>query len=187
MRSDLKFRKGSEKSKIRIWALLGVTLAITALLLSSFPKERGVVINTIWNYFTEMILILPAVMILLGLLEVWVPRDIIVKYLGESSGVKGVFLAIVLGALPSGPLYIAFPIAASLLKKGARVSNIIVLLSAWACIKIPQEMVELQFLGLHFMVARLLLTIVFVIIMGLLIEQIIKWSNNKGGVGNAVY
>ncbi len=187
MRNDLKFRKEDKKSKIRIWILLGATLAIAALLLLSFPEERRAVINTIWNYFTEMMLILPAVMILLGLLEVWVPRDIVVRYLGESSGVKGVFLAIVLGALPSGPLYVAFPIAASLLNKGARVSNIIVFLSAWACIKMPQEMVELQFLGLRFMVTRLLLTIVFVIIMGFLIEQIIKWGNNKRGVSNAAY
>ena len=67
--------------------------------------------------------------------------------------------------------------AAALLNKGARISNVIIFLSAWACIKLPQEMVELQFLGVQFMFSRLILTIVFVIIMGLLIEQIVKWSD----------
>ena len=99
--------------------------------------------------------------------------------MGKTSGIRGIFLAIFLGALPTGPLYVAFPIAAGLIKKGARISNILIFLSAWACIKIPQEMVELQFLGAKFMALRLVLTIVFVIIMGVFIEQVIEWSDKK--------
>ncbi|MBA7588675.1 hypothetical protein ES708_30740 [subsurface metagenome] len=38
-------------------------------------------------------------------------------------------------------------------------------------------MVELKFLGLKFMAARLILTIIFVIIMGLSIEKIIEWTD----------
>jgi uncharacterized membrane protein YraQ (UPF0718 family) len=79
--------------------------------------------------------------------------------------------------LPTGPLYVAFPVASSLIKKGARVSNIIIFLSAWACIKLPQELVELEFLGFNFMITRLILTIIFVIIMGLSIEFIIHRKN----------
>jgi uncharacterized membrane protein YraQ (UPF0718 family) len=110
---------------------------------------------------------------------VFISDEIVVKYLGKASGVKGIGLSIFLGALPTGPLYVAFPMAATLIKKGARISNIIVFLSAWACIKLPQELVELQFLGFDFMVSRLILTIVFVIIMGVLIERIIEWSNKE--------
>ena len=99
------------------------------------------------------------------------------KYIGKASGMKGIFLSLILGALPTGPLYIAFPMAAALIRKGAKISNIVIFLSAWACIKIPQEMVELQFLGLHFMLSRLILTVAFVIIMGLLIEMIMKWRH----------
>ena len=73
----------------------------------------------------------------------------------------------------------AFPMAAALIQKGARISNIIIFLSAWACIKIPQEMMELQFLGFKFMALRLVLTIFFVISMGKIIEVLIEWSENK--------
>jgi len=79
---------------------------------------------------------------------------------------------LLMGSLPTGPLYVAFPMASALLKKGAKVSNIIIFLSAWACIKIPQELVELQFLGAKFMASRLLLTVIFVIIMGLFVEKV---------------
>ena len=177
MKKNLKEKQ--KKEMIRDWILLGLTLIIITILLMVFPDKKGLVIETSWNFFIEMILILPAVMILLGLFAVWIPKDIIVKYLGNTSGIKGIFLAILLGTLPTGPLYIAFPMAAVLLKKEAKISNIIIFLSSWACIKIPQEMVELQFLGLKFMLSRLILTIIFVIIMGLFIEKIINRSNKE--------
>ncbi|RLF44338.1 MAG: hypothetical protein DRN29_08635 [Thermoplasmata archaeon] len=157
--------------------ILGIILIIMLALLSVFPDKKEIVFSTSWDFFIEMILILPAVMVILGLFAVWVPKDIVVKHLGKASGIKGIFLAIILGALPTGPLYVAFPMAAALLEKGAKISNIIIFLSAWACIKIPQEMVELQFLGVKFMFLRLILTIIFVIIMGLFIEKVMKVRN----------
>ena len=169
--------KEKQKNKIiQDLIVLCVVLAIATALLIVFPNKRLIVLDTIWSYFIEMMLILPAVMIILGLFTVHVSKDLIIKYLGKTSGVKGIFLALLIGALPTGPLYIAFPMAATLLKKGARISNIIIFLSAWACIKVPQEMVELQFLGAKFMVLRLTLTVFFVIIVGLLIEKIVIWS-----------
>ena len=164
-----------KKSMLYDWALLCSILIISAILLSIFPDRKRTVIGVSSNFFIEMILILPAVMVMLGLFEVWVPKNIVVKYIGKASGMKGIFLSLILGALPTGPLYIAFPMAAALIRKGAKISNIVIFLSAWACIKIPQEMVELQFLGLHFMLSRLILTVAFVIIMGLLIEMVMKW------------
>jgi len=175
-----KSKKKKQKGKmIRDWILLGAILIIAIILLSIFPDRNEAVINTVWDYLMEMVLILPAVMILLGLFAVWVSNEMIIKYLGKTSGVRGIFLAIILGALPTGPLYIAFPMAAVLLKKGAKISNIIVFLSAWACIKIPQEMVELQFLGLQFLLLRLSLTVILVIIMAMVIEKMIEWSEDR--------
>ncbi|MCD6492902.1 MAG: permease [Archaeoglobaceae archaeon] len=162
----------------RDWILLGIILIIAVVLLSIFPDRKEPVINTLWDYFIEMALILPAVMVILGLFAVFVSKETVIKYLGKASGIKGIFLAIILGALPTGPLYVAFPMAASLLKKGAKISNIVVFLSAWACIKIPQELVELQFLGIWFMLSRLTLTIIFIVIMGIFIEKVVEWSED---------
>lgn len=119
-----------------------------------------------------MMLVFPDGMILIGLFGVFVPNEIIIKYLGKTSGIKGIVISLILGALPTGPLYIAFPMAKALIKKGAEVPNIIIFLSVWACIKIPQELVELQFLGLKFTLLRLSLTIIFVIIMAIFIERV---------------
>ena len=160
------------KETIKSWLYFAAILVFTIALLIIFPDRQTAVIKSSWQIFMEMIVILPAVMLLIGFFAVWVPNDMVIKLLGKTSGIKGIGLSLLLGALPTGPLYVAFPLAAALLSKGARVSNMIIFLSAWACIKIPQEMVELQFLGAKFMALRLGLTIILVIMMGVFIEQI---------------
>lgn len=175
MKENIKEKQ--KKGMVRDIIFLGIAIMIAIILISLFPDKREVITASSWEFFIEMIWILPAVMVLMGLFAVWVSKETVVKYLGEASGIRGIFLAILFGALPTGPLYVAFPVAAVLIKKGAKISNIIIFLSAWACIKIPQEIVEFQFLGLKFMAARLILTIIFVVIMGLSIEKIIEWTD----------
>jgi len=172
-------KKKAHKDILRGYAIFAVTLIAAVIILWLFPDKATAATTTTWNYFLEMIMILPAVMVIMGLFSVFVSKELVVKYLGKSSGIKGILLAIFFGALPTGPLYVAFPMAVALRSKGASISNIVIFLSAWACIKIPQELVELQFLGIKFMAVRLILTLIFVVIMGRFIEKIIEWSDNK--------
>jgi len=172
-------KQKQKKGMIKDLILLGISLIIAIVLISLFPEKKEAVTAASMDFFIEMIWILPAVMVLMGLFSVWVSKELVVKYLGKSSGMKGILLALLFGSLPTGPLYVAFPMAAALIKKGARISNIIIFLSAWACIKLPQEMVELQFLGPKFTVMRFTLTIIFVVIMGLLIERLIERSDKR--------
>jgi uncharacterized membrane protein YraQ (UPF0718 family) len=161
------------KKMLRSWgyfALVGVVAIVVVLVV---PERRGAVVETMWSYLVELALILPAVMILLGLFNEWVPDEMVVRYLGERSGVTGVGVAMVLGSTPTGPLYVAFPIAAELLEKNASVTNVVVFLTAWACLKLPQELIELQFLGWRFTALRLALTAVIAVGMGLVIETLL--------------
>ena len=173
-----KMKRQGKNKKGSIVVLTGIIL-LAAVLLIIYPANRTASIQASSNLFMEFILILPAVMVLMGLFSVWVSKETVVKYLGHASGIKGLGLALFVGMMPTGPLYVAFPMAAMLLKKGARVANIIIFLSAWACIKLPQELVELRFMGPKFMIIRLSFTIIMVIIMGLIIEMIEKRSKNN--------
>lgn len=172
-------KKKARKEMLRGYALFAVTLVVAAIILWIFPDKVSTATTTTWDYFLEMIMILPAVIIIMGLFSVFVSRELVVKYMGKASGIKGILLAVFFGALPTGPLYVAFPLAVALRSKGASISNIVIFLSAWACIKLPQELVELQFLGIEFMAARLVLTIILVAIMGLFIEKLIDWTDKK--------
>ncbi len=178
--NNMTNKKQEQKKTIsKDYIAMAIVIVAAAIMLLVFPYKSGPVLNISKNYLLELAIVLPAVMVIIGLFSVWVSKDTVVKYIGSSSGAKGIFFSIVLGMLPTGPIYIAFPMAVALLKKGAKISNIIIFISAWACIKLPQELMEIQFLGIEFTLLRLILTIIFVILMGIIIEKIIIFTDRK--------
>lgn len=139
-------------------------------------------------YLIEMIEILPAVFVLTGLINAWVPAKMIIKNFGHNSGFKGKFMSFVIGSLSAGPIYAAFPLAQSLLEKGASIGNIVIIISSWAVIKIPMLIVETRFLGLSFAATRYLLTIPGIILLAILSEKVIgreqvNYNKNNGQDG----
>ena len=110
---------------MRSLATLLVVAAGAAVLVWLFPDNREWVFETSWRFLLEMISILPAIVVLISLFAVFVPKQMVADYLGHASGLKGFLLAALLGSLPTGPLYVAFPLAAAMLKKGARVAAVV--------------------------------------------------------------
>ncbi len=98
------------------------------------------------SFAGEIILPFPSVFILIGLVDVWVPRRRIEEMLGDQSGLKGMILVILLAFFNVGPLYAAFPIAAILRRKGCSLKNIFVFLGAFSAIKIPMVSFEIGFM-----------------------------------------
>lgn len=122
--------------------------------------------------FKEMLLIIPPVFLLLGFLDVWVPRETMVRFMGEGSGLLGATLAVVLGSAAAGPLYAGFPVAAVFLKKGASFRNVIILIGAWSTTKIPMFLFELSALGAKFAVTRLLVDIPGIMLIAWALEKL---------------
>lgn len=151
--------------------LLGIIYLILMVWLPG-TAQRTIAVTV--SYAKEMALIMPAVFVLMGLIEVWIPGDKIQKWLGASSGIKGVFISFLMGTLPTGPLYVSFPLAASLLQKGASITNIVIFLGSWAGLKIPQLLVEIKFLGGAFTIVRFILTLVVIIVMGVIMNILLK-------------
>lgn len=124
--------------------------------------------------FREMLLVVPPVFVLLGLLDVWVPRETMIKYMGEDSGFKGILLAFILGSAAAGPLYGAFPIAAVFMKKGVKFSNVLIFIGAWATTKIPMLLFEIAALGPQFAFTRLIVNIPGILIIAYIITKFVS-------------
>jgi uncharacterized membrane protein YraQ (UPF0718 family) len=154
--------------KFKFPILIGLIFIVLGIITPDLAKSA---FNASKDYFKEMALIMPPVFILMGLMEVWVSKDKIEKWLGDKSGFRGGLVALGLGTLPTGPLYVAFPMTATLLRKGASIRNMIIFLGAWAALKIPQLMVEIKFLGISFTALRFVLTLIFLTVMGEIIER----------------
>jgi uncharacterized membrane protein YraQ (UPF0718 family) len=133
-------------------------------------------------YIKEMLMIMPVIFVLTALLDMWVPKEKIMRYLGKDAKVKGVFLSFVVGSISAGPIYAAFPMCVMLHKKGASIRNIVIILSSWAVIKVPMLINEAKFLGPKFMVIRWALTIIAIVIFSWISAKIIKDEDLPGEV-----
>ncbi|SHM66770.1 Predicted permease [Caldanaerovirga acetigignens] len=151
--------------------ILFFTVAAVDFAIVVFNRELGLkIISNTWNNFLQMTGVIPPIFLLLGLLDAWVPRETVVKFMGERSGAKGVLLSIFLGAAAAGPLYGAFPVAGVMIKKGVKFSNILIFLGAWSTLKIPMFLFEVSSMGHKFAITRWLVNLFGIITMAYLIE-----------------
>lgn len=125
------------------------------------------------RFLLEMVQILPAMFILVGLFEVWVPRQVIERHLGRESGAAAVLWMVLLATLQAGPLYAAFPVAAALWRKGTAPRNVFIYLGAFAAAKIPMLTFEVAFLGWQFSLVRTAITLPVFIAIGYLMERLL--------------
>ena len=144
-------------------------------LLTLFAPEKAYnALASSGYYLFEMVQILPVIFLLTVSIDVLIPKEWIIKHMGESSGFIGGLLSLVLGSVSAGPIYAAFPISKMLLKKGASVGNIVIILSAWAVVKVPMLANEVKFLGPSFMAVRWLLTVTAIFLMAWVMNRMIK-------------
>ena len=119
-------------------------------------------------------LVIPPIFVLMGLLDVWVPKETMIKYMGEGSGIKGILLAVFIGSAAAGPLYGAFPVAAVFMKKGVKFSNILIFIGAWSTTKIPMLLFEIAALGTKFALTRLLVDIPGILIIAWILSKLLS-------------
>lgn len=119
----------------------------------------------------EMISVIPPIFLLLGLMDVWVPRKTMMKYMGKNAGIKGGIFAFVLGSFSAGPLYASFPVAAIFLKKGVSLTNVFLFIGAWSTTKIPMMLFEITQLGSKFAFIRFGLNLIAIIVLAIIMER----------------
>jgi uncharacterized membrane protein YraQ (UPF0718 family) len=68
---------------------------------------------------------------------------------------------------------------ATLVRKGASFTNMVIFLGSWAALKIPQLMVETKFLGVSFTLVRFVLTLAALILIGLVMETVLRRHPDK--------
>jgi len=94
---------------------------------------------------------------LAGLLQVLLPQELISRWMGDESGLHGLFIGTVAGMLTPGGPFTHFPILASFLSKGAAVGPVCAYIAAWALIGVNRILVwELPILGPRIVLVRVL-------------------------------
>tara|TARA_Y100000588_G_C13704881_1_gene690248 strand:+ start:27 stop:563 length:537 start_codon:yes stop_codon:yes gene_type:complete len=163
-----------KKNKLIVIAFL--LLAVLTIL----SPQKGIIAsqNALGN-FKSVGMVLPPIFVMIGLLDVWVPKEVMVKYMGRGSGIKGGLIAIFLGSVGAGPLVVAFPVAALLIRKGARLAYVFLFLGAWTSVKLPIFMFEWANLGGTFTSIHVSTSIIVYILGGFILEKLLSSENKE--------
>ncbi|SHI00816.1 permease [Clostridium grantii] len=126
------------------------------------------------SQFVSMLKIVPPIFVLIGLMDVWIPRETMIKLMGEKSGLLGIAIAFFFGTFAAGPLIAAFPVAVIMIKKGARYSNVLLFLMTWASAKMPIIFFQITTLGLKFTLVMNITLLTIYVFGTILIEKLLS-------------
>jgi len=153
----------SKGKKFEIALVLIFGLVVGVLWLRGIPAGQGLG-RTAVGFGFNIFKVLPCAFVLIGLFEVWVKPETVEKHFGAQSGLQGHFWAMLLAGTTVGGLYVAFPVAVALYRKGARLAVIFAYIGAAAIVRIPMTIFEATFMGIQFTIIRLIISIPLVLV-----------------------
>ena len=108
-----------------------------------------------------------------GFVQVLVPRDLVARWLGRESGLRGIAIATVAGAItPGGPI-ISFPLVVALGAAGADIGALVAYVTAWSTIGLNRIIIwELPFMGGDFALVRFLASLPLPFIAALIVRRL---------------
>ncbi|MBI2145523.1 permease [Candidatus Woesearchaeota archaeon] len=111
-----------------------------------------------------------------SLLVIILPKEQIALWLGRESGLKGILLGTLMGALTPGGPFLTFPILVAFWKAGAGAGTVIAYLTAWSLFGINRVLVwELPFFGPKFVALRIAMSFVVPILLGVFGGWLFSW------------
>lgn len=161
---------------LKRYSFFAALLLINIIIIIFFPSIGSKSIQITWDNTLEMLSVVPPIFILLGLLDVWVKRETMIKIMGEKSRLVGIVIAFVLGSAAAGPLYAAFPVAGMLMKKGSKFSNVLIFIGAWSTTKIPMLLFEASSMGWQFMLLRFAIDLPVIAAIAYITQKLLKQS-----------
>jgi uncharacterized membrane protein YraQ (UPF0718 family) len=151
--------------------LLAVGLYLWAFAVS--PQQAGRALGSAAARLASVAPLVLAVMGLVGLIQVWVSRDLVARLLGREAGFRALLIAALCGTILIGPAYLIFPMLLAIQKQGARWAVIVIVLATYA-VKLQMIPLEVGFLGWKFSLMRIVFTMLLAIPVGLLVEWVVE-------------
>ncbi len=164
---------------------LMIVLIVNLFTLMFYPKVGKKSLLFTSNNFINFLFMLTPIFVCIGLLDVWIDKETMIKIMGEKSGIVGVLVSFLLGGITAVPLYALLPVAGMLLKKNSKISNVLIFICSSASIRIPLLLFEVSSMGWKFTITMFVINIFVVIIIAFLIEKILTNKDKSAIYDNA--
>lgn len=173
------------KAMLQKYWFLFVTMLCNCIIWLYDPQVGKTALSFSGNNFASFIFILTPVFICVGLMDVWVEREKMIQIMGANSGIKGIAIAVLAGMITAVPLYAQLPIAGVLLKKGSRISNMLLFLCTSVSIRIPLLLFEISSLGVSFTLIRFSFNLFAAFAIAFITERLLSDRDKKAIYENA--
>lgn len=168
-------RKKERKVNVTLIVMVIFAGALTLIAYHKSPSTALEGLKSGGNLFLDILPAMGVAFIAAGMMMQVLPRDLLTQWLGEESGLRGLLIATVAGSFTPGGPFIQFPIVAALLKAGAGVGPVMAYVTSWSLIGVNRFFVfELPLLGFKLSVSRIIASLIFPVVIGLLTRFL--WS-----------
>jgi uncharacterized membrane protein YraQ (UPF0718 family) len=161
----------ARRPKGDVGLLIVALVAVVAGTACYVVKGPEVFFSVLGGDLTLLLSIVPKVIggvLLAGLLTVLLPQDKVARWMGARSGLRGLVLAGLAGALlPGGPM-MAFPLTMALRGAGADIGTTTAFLTGWSLLNLNRTLVwEMSFFSHDFVFLRYGLSLMVPLLLGL--------------------
>jgi uncharacterized membrane protein YraQ (UPF0718 family) len=163
--------------------LIGLTIILYALvawlMLTAWQRRNGTLGLSLQAATREILHLLPRLalgVIGSGFIAKALPQDQIVGLFGSGSGIPGVALAALAGALTPGGPVVGFALGAAALKAGAGLPQVMSFVTGWSLYTLNRMLIwELPFMPSWFVRLRILVSLPFPFITAGLVYLALQW------------
>lgn len=132
-----------------------IVMALLAIILLfiGYSKGQGQHMDGLKSALKMTIQILPLLvfaLIIAGMVQVLLPRELLSRLIGEGAGMRGIFLGTLAGSITPGGPYVSLPLAAELSRAGAGVGTMVAFVTAWSLWAVSRLPLEIGILGWKF-------------------------------------
>ena len=127
-----------------------------------------------WKTFENIMPALLGVLTLIGLVLTVLSPKVITAVLGQNTGIWGMILTSLIGAITLIPAFVAFPMAASLLTGGAGIMQIVVFVSTLTMVGTVTAPLEAKYFGWKATVLRNGFAYLFSFIAAIIIGMVLR-------------
>lgn len=156
--------------------LIMLLLAL-ALLVAAYLRGDGLWLSGLQAGATSLWRLLPILLIsfaVTGLMQVLIPREQLMRWLGSEAGLRGILTGCFIGALVPGPPYAMYPVVASLYQGGASIGAVVGLMMGkglWNVHHIPSA---IAVLGPRLTLVRLVSSLLFPPLAGVIAQTFLS-------------
>jgi uncharacterized membrane protein YraQ (UPF0718 family) len=160
-----------------LWPTIFMGIIALVLLYIGYRQGEGQHITGLRSALNMTIDILPLLIfafIVAGMAQILIPKEMLSKWVGAESGMRGILIGTVAGGFTPGGPFVSLPIAAGLFRSGASMGTMVAFLTGWSLWGINRLPMEVGILGWKLTMVRLASTFFFPPIAGLIAQMLFK-------------